>query len=458
MGTWDETTGVQEVDDAMSINPFRRRRPSTGLGSGLVDALTQVGGNSATGDEPEPRLSHRITEDSHTNGNRSSGGPAALQPAKYEDPGQGRLKDLIDQEKRAEQPTPQPGFGRRLLNAAVDAGPTLIASMMGSAGGAVGADQAMQKGVARRQGQVDLAAKNKRDDVIKLKDQIEQESKGMEDRTFRHGEDEARNRVTEEGMNERARMAQEAETGRNNRLVETIKGQNDRQERGFGHQDDRDESLHQYRNQEEDHKQVGRMQLQHARAEAQQAAARIHAAAAGSKIPPIVAKAVDTFETSQSRMDVMQKSYEDAMRDPGNTQAQINLLASHIGMTMGLQPGARMNQAIIQEAMKSGYLDERIEAHFGPDGYLTGVVLTPRQMNQMVELAQTRLMEDARKVGEMEMYFGVQGHNGPVKPRIPGNTASPGAGAGGGAGATSPKTAEEYLKKRKAQASGARPN
>src|SRR5256886_16981467 len=111
----------------------------------------------------------------------------------------------------------------------------------------------------------------------------------------------------------------------------------------------------------------------------------------------------------------------------------LNLLASHLGMTMGLQPGARMNQAIIQEAMKSGYLDERIEAHFGPDGYMTGVVLTPRQMGQMVGLAQDRLIEDARKVSQMEDYFGVKGKGGAAAttPRIPPKAG--GAGARGGA-------------------------
>lgn len=452
---WDEQTGVSEVDDI--LNPFVRRK-------GLLRALTNTGENEdnsaytsgaggAPGDEA-PRLAHRINDDSNTAGNRSggpAGGAAAIaSSAPYQDPGQGRLKDLMAQERTAEAPTPPTSMKRRLLTALADAGPAVLAGAMGSAGGAVGADQAMQKGVARRHEQEDLAAKNKRENVTRLKDQIERESQGMEQRTFQHGEDTERNRVTEEGLNARARIAQEAETGRNNRLVETIKGQSDRQQAGFGQQDEL-----------EDRKQVNRMELQRAKDQARAAIARMKASQP-TKIPPLVGKSFDTYETSVSRLDVMEASYKKAIKDPGDSQAMINLLANHLGMTMGLQPGARMNQAIINEAMKSGYLDERIEAHFGPDGYLTGVVLTPRQMSQMLDLARGRVKEDSRKVEEMETYFNVKGGmrpspTGSQAPTSAGGAAGGGAGGAGATSSTAPKTAEDYLKKRKGTGANAGP-
>jgi hypothetical protein len=112
----------------------------------------------------------------------------------------------------------------------------------------------------------------------------------------------------------------------------------------------------------------------------------------GGKVPPGVAKAYETYNGAQERYNVMQKSYVDAMK--GNQQAMLNLLANHIGMTMGLQKGARITQAIYSEALQSAPYLERVEAHFDKDGYLSGVVLTPEQMNQMMPLAKDRLDED----------------------------------------------------------------
>lgn len=133
----------------------------------------------------------------------------------------------------------------------------------------------------------------------------------------------------------------------------------------------------------------------------------------GKKAPPEVAKAHETMQGSLSRMNVMEKSYEDAIADPSNQQSMLNLLANHLGMTMGLAKGARINQAMIEEAERSGVLTERIEAHFDRDGFLTGVVLTPRQMGQMVDLARTRLDQDRRALRETEQYYGFEGNNQP---------------------------------------------
>jgi hypothetical protein len=80
--------------------------------------------------------------------------------------------------------------------------------------------------------------------------------------------------------------------------------------------------------------------------------------------------------------------------------------ANHIGMTLGLQKGARITQAILEEAQKSASWLQALSAKFSPllimvevliDGYLSGVTLTPQQMTSMVDLAKNRLTQDQRK-------------------------------------------------------------
>jgi hypothetical protein len=138
----------------------------------------------------------------------------------------------------------------------------------------------------------------------------------------------------------------------------------------------------------------------------------------GGKVPPGVAKAYETYNGAQERYNVMQKSYTEAIK--GNQQAQLNLLANHIGMTMGLQKGARITQAIYSEAMQSAPWLERVEAHFDKDGYLSGVVLTPEQMNQMMPLAKDRLDEDKaawdREVKAAKGGYGMGGAGGGAAP------------------------------------------
>ena len=139
--------------------------------------------------------------------------------------------------------------------------------------------------------------------------------------------------------------------------------------------------------------------------------------AAMNKIPPAVAKIFGTYQQSKSRLAVMENSMEQGVK--GDQQAMLNVLANHLGMTMGLQPGARMNQALIHEAEQSAPLLGRIQARYDDRGYLTGVVLTPEQMKSMVELARERVQQDARAVSETQTYFGVHGR-GPAGTTAPG--------------------------------------
>ena len=119
---------------------------------------------------------------------------------------------------------------------------------------------------------------------------------------------------------------------------------------------------------------------------------------------------------SAERMNVMTESYEKAIKDH-DQQAMLNLLYNHLGMTMGLQKGARMTRDLIHEAIKSAPWLQGMEAKFDKDGYLTGVTLTPNQMRQMVALGQQRYAEDTKKARSQAGYFGAT-DDGPN--RIPG--------------------------------------
>lgn len=108
---------------------------------------------------------------------------------------------------------------------------------------------------------------------------------------------------------------------------------------------------------------------------------------------------------SAERFNVMTKNYEDAVRS-NDQQAMLSLLANHIGMTMGLQKGARINQAMYNEAQRSVPFLQGVAAKFDKDGYLSGVTLTPSQMRQMVNLGRERFSEDVTKGRNESRYLG----------------------------------------------------
>lgn len=86
----------------------------------------------------------------------------------------------------------------------------------------------------------------------------------------------------------------------------------------------------------------------------------------------------------------MRENMRDALSNPTNQQAMLAILYDHIGMTLGEVKGARPNRAAVEEAEKSGNFTGRLAARFDKEGYVTGVVLTPQQMQQMVALGESR--------------------------------------------------------------------
>jgi hypothetical protein len=67
-----------------------------------------------------------------------------------------------------------------------------------------------------------------------------------------------------------------------------------------------------------------------------------------AKAPKIVTDAFNTVQDSTSRYNIMQENLKTAMA--GDQQAMLSLLTNHIGMTLGLQKGARITQAILEDA------------------------------------------------------------------------------------------------------------
>ena len=126
-------------------------------------------------------------------------------------------------------------------------------------------------------------------------------------------------------------------------------------------------------------------------------------------------KAYQPSLDSAERMNVMTESYVKAIKDH-DQQAMLNLLANHLGMTMGLQKGARITKDLYQEAAHSTPWLQKVGAQFDKDDYLSGVTLNPNQMRQMVDLAQSRYQQDISKSRSTAQYLGVK-DDGPT--RIP---------------------------------------
>ena len=116
-------------------------------------------------------------------------------------------------------------------------------------------------------------------------------------------------------------------------------------------------------------------------------------------------KAYQPSLDSAERMNVMTDAYEKAVKNH-DQQAMLNLLANHLGMTMGLQKGARITRDLYHEAAESTPWLQKIGAKFDDNGYLSGVTLNPNQMRQMVNLAQERYAEDTGKSRSTAKYLG----------------------------------------------------
>jgi len=102
-----------------------------------------------------------------------------------------------------------------------------------------------------------------------------------------------------------------------------------------------------------------------------------------------VSEADKDYQGAIDRQKTMAKNVVDAGK--GDQQAMLSLVSNHIGMTLGGQKGARINQAVWNEAIASAPWLSTIAAKFSGDGYLSGVTLTPDQMKSMLNLANEKV-------------------------------------------------------------------
>jgi len=147
------------------------------------------------------------------------------------------------------------------------------------------------------------------------------------------------------------------------------------------------------------------------------------------------AKDIATANGADFRFRSMQSSYPRAVK--GDQQAMLNLLANHIGMTMGLQKGARITQALLDEAQKSTPWLKNVESKFDSNGYLSGVTLSKMQMDQMMDLAKDQRRNSWEQAGTSADQAGVRG-----KVKFPADVGLGGGSTTGGSGGGVPSFAE----------------
>jgi hypothetical protein len=116
------------------------------------------------------------------------------------------------------------------------------------------------------------------------------------------------------------------------------------------------------------------------------------------------------FQTAigaDERLNRMEKSYTEGVTNH-NQQAMLALLTDHIGMTLGLQKGARITKDILNEAAQSQPWLAAMKAKFDDNGYLSGVNLSPDQMKQMLDLGYSARENAWQAAGSTAQMYGVK--------------------------------------------------
>ena len=133
-------------------------------------------------------------------------------------------------------------------------------------------------------------------------------------------------------------------------------------------------------------------------------------------------KAKEDSLQANSRMATMDKALPEALA--GNQQAMMNIVANHIGMTLGAQKGSRITRAVWDEAVASApWLDQKLSHFFVTDpntgdkilvAPMSGVTLTSDQMKQMVGLAHDKadILRDTVEQYKQEFPEGESGPPG----------------------------------------------
>jgi hypothetical protein len=134
--------------------------------------------------------------------------------------------------------------------------------------------------------------------------------------------------------------------------------------------------------------------------------------------------------TAHSRASIMHELLPKA--ENGDAQADLALLANHLGMTMAQLRGARMNQALINEAARARGLGNG-DREVGWFQHLnSGSLLAPEQRKQMVDLADETETTAWQKADDSATLYGVEPPKGrgKVGPAAKGNPIVNGVSSG----------------------------
>lgn len=94
--------------------------------------------------------------------------------------------------------------------------------------------------------------------------------------------------------------------------------------------------------------------------------------------------AQNQFNGASTNLSTMLKTAAEAKR--GNGPAQVGIVSAYLKTVVGGQgTGVRITKAEWDAAVKTRPLLEGAKASFSPDGYLTGAVISPTQVDQMVQ-------------------------------------------------------------------------
>lgn len=448
----DEELGMPPED-----NPMRRRgllSALMGTGEGFSDSAgpsLKEAMNSPTSDPSSMRGSYnpdappqtdRIEDDrTHPHGGgamNTNPGDEQLTPWTPQQQGQDRLAVLMDRYNHASDPQPQQPMSlkQKVLKGALLAAPVAAGAFGGAEGlGAAltGEMQGVNQGLQRRQSRQDMLNAQANQNKQKLLDQILAEqrmdtSENLADKrlTLQERMQSEREKYQTDSQarmfGQQNQIEGQREAARNQTLKDQMAEQDKRQQAGFGEQ----EKLQGMRDAASDRRQAA------------SDARRDHAD--NMKWQGVASKRYETAMDAEQRLSRMEASYKEATTK-GDQQAMLALLTDHIGMTLGLQKGARITKDILNEATQSQPWLAKMEAKFDDRGYLSGVTLGPDQMRQMLQLgygARDRAVQGAydesqlygvpapkgadavfgkRKMGEMPALQGQQGQGGKVATR-----------------------------------------
>jgi hypothetical protein len=170
-----------------------------------------------------------------------------------------------------------------------------------------------------------------------------------------------------------------------------------------------------------------------------------------------VNKAKGSYEASVDRASSMDKAAQKAKQ--GDQQAMFAVLSNHIAMTLQ-QPGvsARPTKAMYDEAASSLPWMQNVTKKFDKDsGVLTGLVLTPDQIDKMVDLGHQKVEVQKEHVDRLNDEFKddlnptVPGTNRPVKKggvaKVLGPVGGPGPVNKVGGGSPTPPAGATHIKK-----------